>query len=364
MEERLQKTATVPGLTPQAAAFLASRRVGRLATAGADGQPQVVPICYVLDGASLLLALDEKPKRVDARDLRRVRNIQANPKVAVVVDDYSEDWSRLAFVLAHGAGRLVEPGEPAHAPAVALLRTKYPQYQAMALEERPLIQITLTRVVAWGALDAPPPEPLPAERLAFPAIIRGRRSVRAYADRPVPRALVEACLEAAGWAPSPHGRQPWRFALLTRPAVKQRLAEAMGAEWRRNLAMDGQPAEVVEARLRKSYERLVHAPVLVLVCLYLADLDVYPDAGRQAAEHTMAVQSLGAAVQNLLLTAYHLGLDGGWMCAPLFCPEVVVAALGLDPALIPHALITLGYAARDPLRRPRRPLSELIVLDE
>ena len=355
---------SVPGLTSAVAAFLASRRVGRLATADARGVPHVVPICYVFEGDTLALALDEKPKRVGVRGLRRVRNIRENPAASVVVDDYAEDWSRLGFVLVHGSAIVVEPGEPAHAPTVALLRAKYPQYAVMRLEDRPLIHIEIERVVAWGALDAPPPEPLPAGRLAFPGVIRGRRSVRAYADRPVPRALIEACLEAAGWAPSPHGRQPWRFALLTGPAAKRRLADAMGAEWRRNLAMDDQPAEVVEARLAKSYERLLNAPVLVLVCLYLADLDVYPDEQRRAAERTMAIQSLGAAVQNMLLTAYHLGLDGGWMCAPLFCPEVVVEALGLDPALIPHALITLGYAAKDPVRRPRRPLGELIVLDE
>ena len=75
----------------------------------------------------------------------------------------------------------------------------------------------------------------------------------------------------------------------------------------------------------------------------------------------MAIQSLGCAVQNMLLTAYRLGLDGGWMCAPLFCPEVVRDALALDAALIPHALITLGYAAQDPVRRARRPLDDLIV---
>ncbi|KPV52229.1 nitroreductase, partial [Kouleothrix aurantiaca] len=95
--------------------------------------------------------------------------------------------------------------------------------------------------------------------------------------------------------------------------------------------------------------------------LYLADLDKYPDPERDAAETTMAVQSLGCAVQNMLLMAYGLGLDGGWMCAPLFCPDVVSAALGLAPGLTPHALITLGYAAADPVRRPRRPLDELIV---
>lgn len=193
------------------------------------------------------------------------------------------------------------------------------------------------------------------------AIIKGRRSVRRYQDRPVPRELVMEVLEAARWAPSPHGRQPWRFAVLTRDAPKQRLAEAMGDEWRRQLAFDGQDAATIELRRRKSHERIVRAPVVIISCLYLADVDVYPDAERNAAEATMAVQSLGCAVQNMLLMAYSLGLDSGWMCAPLFCPTVVVDALGLDPRLTPHALITLGYAAADPLRRPRLPLDELVV---
>jgi F420 biosynthesis protein FbiB-like protein len=177
----------------------------------------------------------------------------------------------------------------------------------------------------------------------------------------VPRELLEEIVEAARWAPSPHGRQPWRFVVLTRDAPKRALAAAMGDEWRRQLALDGQAAEVIEARFAKSHERIIHAPAIVIPCLYLADLDTYPDADRNAAEATMAIQSLGCAVQNMLLMAYSLGLDGGWMCAPLFCPEVVVAALDLDPALIPHALITLGYAAADPVRRERLPLDRLIV---
>lgn len=75
----------------------------------------------------------------------------------------------------------------------------------------------------------------------------------------------------------------------------------------------------------------------------------------------MAIQSLGAAIQNMLLMAYDLGLDTGWMCAPLFCPEIVCDTLQLDARLIPHALITVGYAAADPQRRERLPLSSLIV---
>jgi F420 biosynthesis protein FbiB-like protein len=197
--------------------------------------------------------------------------------------------------------------------------------------------------------------------LPLAAIISGRRSVRRFLPQPVAREQLRAILEAARWAPSPHGRQPWRFVVLTRPELREQLAAAMGDEWRRQLALDGQDAAEVERRLQISRVRITGAPAIIIPCLYLADLDVYPDAERAAAETTMAIQSLGCAVQNMLLTAYHLGLDAGWMCAPLFCPEVVVAALELDPALIPHALIPVGYAAADPVRRPRRPLDELIA---
>jgi F420 biosynthesis protein FbiB-like protein len=177
----------------------------------------------------------------------------------------------------------------------------------------------------------------------------------------VPRAALEALLEAARWAPSPHGRQPWRFAVLTRAEPKAQLAAAMGDEWEATLAQDGEPREVIAARLATSRERIRSAPALILACLYLAELDRYPDAERQRAEEVMAIQSLGAAVQNVLLAAYGMGLDTGWMCAPLFCPDAVRAALTLDAALIPHALIPVGYVAAEPKRRPHRSVEELVV---
>ncbi len=202
----------------------------------------------------------------------------------------------------------------------------------------------------------------PAQRAtSFDEIIRGRRSIRALRPDPVPHALIVEVLDAARWAPSPHGRMPWRFAVLTQPAAKQRLVDAMAQEWQRQLQLDGQAPDVIAIRLQKSQARMLTAPVLIIPCLYLNDLDVYGDADRQAAEQIMAIQSLGAAIQNLLLKAYELGLDAGWMCAPLFCPELVARTLGLDPALIPHALIPLGYAAADPKRRERLPLDTLIV---
>jgi nitroreductase len=90
-------------------------------------------------------------------------------------------------------------------------------------------------------------------------------------------------------------------------------------------------------------------------------MDRYPDKKRQDDETIMAIQSLGAAVQNMLLMAYDLGLDAGWMCAPLFCPDIVCDVLQLDQRLIPHALITVGYAAADPKRRERLPLEKLVI---
>ncbi len=193
-------------------------------------------------------------------------------------------------------------------------------------------------------------------------VIRGRRSVRRFLAEPVADPLVEQVLDAGRWAPSPHGTQPWRFAVLTETTIKTKMADAMASAWQHNLAMDGQDADVIAKRLAGSRLRLLETPVLLLLCLYLEDLERYPDAERQAAERTMAIQSLGACAQNMLLAAYQLGLDTGWMCAPLFCPEVARDALGLPQDHIPHALLQLGYAAADPKRRKRRHLDELITL--
>ena len=349
-------------LDAHAQRYLAAHRVARLTTVDAVGRPAIVPICYATDGRTIYSALDAKPKRVSPTALRRVRNILANPAVALVVDDYAEEWADLSHLIVHGTASLVSPDTGEHEAAIALLRAKYPQYAAMPIEEQPVIAIRTEAAHFWSAsLDEAESGAEPARPLDFDALVRGRRSVRAFRPDPVPRALIERVLDAARWAPSPHGRMPWRFAVITQPAVKARLADAMGDTWQATLAMDNEPPAIVAQRLANSHARIREAPVLILICLYTADLDHYPDPNRQAAETTMAIQSLGAAAQTLLLTAYRLGLDGGWMCAPLFCPDTVRDALGLSPTLVPHALFPLGYAAKDPKRRPRLPLDDLVV---
>jgi len=139
-------------LTTDQLAFLASQRAGRLATADPSGAPHAIPVCYACDGARLYIALDAKPKRVAPSQLKRVRNILANPQVALLVDRYSDDWSELAYLLIQGSASLLEPADPAHAAAVALLRARYPQYRAMPIEQQPAIAIAPSRIVAWGAL--------------------------------------------------------------------------------------------------------------------------------------------------------------------------------------------------------------------
>jgi PPOX class probable F420-dependent enzyme len=139
--------------TAEARRFLEAHRVGHLATAGATGAPHVVPVCYAIDDGGLYFVADLKPKRGAARNLLRLRNLRANPRAAVVVDDWDEDWTRLAFVLVRGPAHEVSDPD-AHDAALRLLRARYPQYAAMPLDDpqtHPVVRIEPARVVVWRA---------------------------------------------------------------------------------------------------------------------------------------------------------------------------------------------------------------------
>lgn len=136
-------------LSDEARRFVTSHRVAHLATAAADGTPHVVPVCYVLEGDQVYFVVDEKPKRTRF-GLRRLRNILENRRVALLVDEYDDDWSRLAYVLMHGRAALV--GDRAEYERVlALLRARYAQYLRMSLrpETNPMVRITVERVHQW-----------------------------------------------------------------------------------------------------------------------------------------------------------------------------------------------------------------------
>jgi F420 biosynthesis protein FbiB-like protein len=141
---------------------------------------------------------------------------------------------------------------------------------------------------------------------------------------------------------------------------KSRLAAAMGEQLRRDLAGDGRSPEFIERDAGRSYARLTGAPLLILFCLTMADMDEYPDERRARNETVMATQSTAMAGQNLLLAAHALGLGACWVCAPLFCPEVVRETLDLPADWQPQGLITLGYPAEEK-QKTRHPMESRVL---
>jgi PPOX class probable F420-dependent enzyme len=137
-------------LSARARRLIRSARVAHLATADAHGKPHVIPICFVFDGKQFFSPIDEKPKRAAPAKLKRLKNIAENPNVALEIDHYDEDWSKLAYVLIFGKARVLRSGK-IHRQAVKLLRRKYSQYRRMAIDERPLIVITPKRIKTWRA---------------------------------------------------------------------------------------------------------------------------------------------------------------------------------------------------------------------
>jgi len=125
---------------------IADAKVARLATVGAGGKPHVAPITFAVDGDTIYFAVDAKPKRT--ADLKRLRNIAANPSVSVLVDHYEDDWARLWWVRVDGTARLLADGAQA-VRATDLLAARYPQYRR-ARPGGPVVAISIDRISGWS----------------------------------------------------------------------------------------------------------------------------------------------------------------------------------------------------------------------
>jgi len=152
LTESVAKAFTMALPSASQSRFIHARRVARLASADASGCPHLIPICFVLDDEQIYVTIDQKPKRGSPLKLKRLANIQVNPKVAVVVDHYSEDWGRLGWVMLRGCAEILLGGDE-HALAQRLLKTRYRQYQSMQLSELPVIAVRITKVTSWGDLS-------------------------------------------------------------------------------------------------------------------------------------------------------------------------------------------------------------------
>ena len=190
--------------------------------------------------------------------------------------------------------------------------------------------------------------------------LQTRRSIRRFKPDPVPESVIETILATATFAPSAHNRQPWRFAVITTQSVKEKLASAMAADFERDLRLDGVPLERIEIQVKRSKERILSAPVAILLCLDMSEMDTYPDENRSQAERLMAIQSVAAAGLQLLLAAHAEGLGGVWACWPLFAKETIRGTLELPETWEPQAMFFIGYADELPKTREKKLLRDIV----
>lgn len=195
----------------------------------------------------------------------------------------------------------------------------------------------------------------------FRDFLATRRSIRRFTVDPVPLDLIEQLIAAACLAPSAHNRQPWRFVVVSTPEGKETLARIMGNKLRSDRLANGDPSSDVEKDVARSFMRITHAPILVVLCLTMEEMDSYSDEVRASAEHLMAVQSVSMAGLNLLLAAHAQELGACWMCAPLFAQEEVRKSLSLPDTWSPQGLILLGHPDEAGKDKGRKPVAEVIL---
>jgi coenzyme F420-0:L-glutamate ligase / coenzyme F420-1:gamma-L-glutamate ligase len=187
----------------------------------------------------------------------------------------------------------------------------------------------------------------------FEEAVAARRSVRAFDDRPVPRAAVERAISLAVQAPAPHHSSPWRFALVEEPQEKAELSSAMGAAWRADLTSDGLPGERIDAILDRSHRLLTSTPLLTICFADMSRAHSYDDDRRARAEWSLFAHSVGAALQTYMTSLAAEGIASCWISAPVFCGDTLKGFFSLPDEVEPQALVLVGYASPDYRPRPR-----------
>jgi F420 biosynthesis protein FbiB-like protein len=191
--------------------------------------------------------------------------------------------------------------------------------------------------------------------------LRSRRSIRRFKPDPVPDSVIRDILHTASFAPSAHNRQPWRFVVLTDPAAKQNLSDSMAKEFQRDLEKDSLPPGEIVKRVNRSQERIQGAPLVIILCVDMTEMDVYPDTHRKKSEYVIATQSAANAGMQLLLAAHAEGLGGVWVCSPMFAQDTVQKTLNISKTWEPQAMFLLGYPAETPMPRERKNLKDISI---
>ena len=190
--------------------------------------------------------------------------------------------------------------------------------------------------------------------------LRTRRSIRRFKTDHVPDSVLRDILHTATYAPSAHNRQPWRFIVLTDSSAKKHLSDAMAEEFQRDLEKDNLAAEEIAKKVARSKERITGAPVVIILCVDMSEMDNYPDERRRKAEYIIGIQSAANAGMQLLLAAHAEGLGGVWVCSPMFAQETVQDALNISKMWEPQAMFLIGYPLEIPAFRGRKAIEEVV----
>lgn len=339
-----------------------------LAAAGVDAS-------NTAPGTVVLLPLD--PDR-SAETLRKAIGARAGARLGVIITDtMGRPWRAGQTDTAIGAAGVTPLRDHRGQPdtfgnvlevTVAAVADEIAAAADLVKQKTTGVPVAIVRGLGGLVTDAAGPGAAalirPAEddmfRLGTADVLTARRTVREFTAAPVSPAAVRRAIAAAITAPAPHHSQPWRFAVVESEAARTRLLDDMLAAWTADLTADGFTPEQIARRVRRG-EPLRKAPLLIVPCLVADAAHGYPDARRAAAERTMFVVSMGAAVQNLLVALAIEGLGSCWVSSTLFCPEVTAQALELPTGWEPMGAVGVGHPAAPAADRPPRDPDEVTL---
>jgi coenzyme F420-0:L-glutamate ligase/coenzyme F420-1:gamma-L-glutamate ligase len=193
-------------------------------------------------------------------------------------------------------------------------------------------------------------------------LARTRRSSKVLGLGEVPVEMVVRAVEAGVWAANAHNSQPWFFIVVVDHEVKKRLLDEMAEQWLEDLIGDGVPRENAVKVVEAGKERSMRASALIVACLSMREMETYWDSGRSRLEYIMGVQSLAAALQNILLALHSMGYGACWRCSPLFAPEAVRKVLEIPDDVEPQAMVEVGLKGLE-THGVRKPLKDVVFLN-
>ena len=194
-----------------------------------------------------------------------------------------------------------------------------------------------------------------SEKEFFFKVLRARRSYKLQFSSKVPeRKIIRDCIALAQWAPSAHNAQHWRYVILDKSPIRERLILKMNAKLREDLSRDGRSDEFIAQKIKKTKRNFLEAPYLIILCLDEKELETYSDKKRSKNEYILGIQSIGALASYFLLALEVNSLAACWYSAPLFTREIVMKNLNLPNSFNPMAFFTVGYAlekVKPPIRK-------------